>query len=172
MPTPVWIAFTVVLGCTQALQVALLGTMSRLRGPAEAAWVSILGTLVGLALALAGRAMTQQPVALPAFFTQPAVPAAIAIAAASLLAIAVQGIPVYLGIAGLLAAPYLLAASFLAPRLGVGLFLGAIIAGQLIGGIVLDHLGAFGAEARPVDPTRLLGVVALVVGVVLIRGRG
>jgi transporter family-2 protein len=66
--------------------------------------------------------------------------------------------------------PYLLAASYLAPKIGVGLFLGALITGQLAGGVLLDHLGAFGAAARPVDAVRVLGIAALLAGVVLVRG--
>jgi transporter family-2 protein len=72
----------------------------------------------------------------------------------------------------MLAGPYLFAASFLAPRLGVGPFMAAIIAGQLVAGVALDHVGAFGAAPRPVDLPRLLGIVALIAGVILIRGRG
>ncbi len=172
MSPPLWIAVTVVLGGTQALQVGLLGAMNRLRGPAEAAWVSILGTVVGLSLALALQTAAGRSLALPSPFTMPVVPGAIALAALAMLALAAQGIPAYLGLAGLLAVPYLLAASFLAPRIGIGLFLAAIITGQLLGGVVLDHVGAFGAAPRPVDLPRLLGVVALLVGVLLIRGRG
>jgi transporter family-2 protein len=99
------------------------------------------------------------------------VPGTIALVASVILAFATKGIPAYLGLTGLLAVPYLLAASFLSPRIGVGLFLAAIIAGQLLGGVVLDHVGAFGASPRPVDLPRLLGIAALIAGVVLIRGR-
>jgi transporter family-2 protein len=66
--------------------------------------------------------------------------------------------------------PYLVAAAYLAPRIGVGLFLAGVIAGQLGGGVLLDHVGAFGVAARPVDAVRILGVVALLAGVVLVRG--
>lgn len=171
MPPSLWIAIPIVLGCTQALQVSLLGAMNRLRGPGEASWVSILGSLAGLSLALALQALSGRSLAMPGAFALPLVPAAVALAAAAILAFAIQGIPAYLGLAGLLAVPYLLAASFLAPRIGVGLFLAAIITGQLLGGVALDHVGAFGAVPRPVDLSRLLGIAALLVGVVLIRGR-
>jgi len=171
VPTSGWIAVAVTLGCTQALQVALLGAMNRLRGPAEAAWVSILGTLAGLGLALALQGLSGRALLLPGLFANPVLPGAVALAASAMLVAATSGIPAYLGMAGFLAVPYLLAASFLAPRIGVGLFLAAIIAGQLLGGVLLDHLGAFGAAPRPIDLPRLLGIVALIVGVVLIRGR-
>ena len=162
---------TIVLGCTQALQVSLLGAMNRLRGPTEASWVSIVGTLVGISATLAAQGFAGRSIALPGAIGSPLVPGTIALVASVILAFATKGIPAYLGLTGLLAVPYLLAASFLSPRIGVGLFLAAIIAGQLLGGVVLDHVGAFGAPPRPVDLPRLLGIAALIAGVVLIRGR-
>jgi bacterial/archaeal transporter family-2 protein len=165
-----WIASAVVLGGTSALQVALLGAMSRFRGPYEAAWVSIVGTLAGMSLALAARSLLGSRPLLPAPLDRPAVTGTIALAMTIALVAAVRGIPPGFALTGLLAAPYLLAASFLTPRLGVGLFLAAIITGQLGGAVTLDHIGAFGATPRPVDAARLLGVAALLVGVVLVRG--
>jgi uncharacterized membrane protein YdcZ (DUF606 family) len=35
--------------------------------------------------------------------------------------------------------------------------------------LLLDQLGAFGLERRPVDAGRLLGVLAILAGVLLIR---
>ena len=171
MPPTLWIAVTIALGCTQALQVGLLGAMNRLRGPTEASWVSIVGTLAGISLTLAVQGSVGKNVALPGAFGSPMVPGAIAIVASAILAFATRGIPAYLGLTGLLAVPYLLAASFLSPRIGVGLFLAAIITGQLVGGVALDHVGAFGAAPRSVDLPRLLGIVALIAGVILVRGR-
>jgi bacterial/archaeal transporter family-2 protein len=81
-----------------------------------------------------------------------------------------RGLPVGYAATGLTAVPYLLAASYLAPKIGVGLFLAALIAGQLGGGVVLDHFGVLGASPHPVDVIRVLGVAALLTGVVLVRG--
>ncbi len=165
-----WIAVVVVLGLTQALQVSLLGAMNRARGPSEAAFVSILGTFVGLTLALAIRGFQGSRPALPAPFDHPAVSGTLAMVTGIVLVLALRGLPGGFAVTGLLAMPYLLAASYLAPRIGVGLFLAALIAGQLGGGVVLDHLGAFGAATRPIDAIRVIGVAALIAGVVLVRG--
>src|SRR5918994_7492899 len=81
----VWIAVVVSLGVTQALQVALLGAMNRARGPAEAAYISILGTLAGLTLALTIRSLLGSRPALPAPLDQPAVTSAVALASRPLL---------------------------------------------------------------------------------------
>lgn len=170
MSDAVWIAITVLLGVTQALQVSLLGAMNRERGPSEAAYLSILGTVAGLSLVLAVRGFAGSRPALPPPFDHPAAPGVVALAAGALLLLVLRGLPGAFAITGLLAVPYLIAASFLAPKLGVALFLSAIIAGQLGGGVLLDQIGAFGAAVRPVDAVRLLGVAALLVGVVLVRG--
>ncbi len=165
-----WIAVVVSLGATQALQVSLLGAMNRFRGPSEAALVSILGTFAGLTLALTIRGLTGSRPLLPAPFDHPAATGAIAIVTSTLLVLALRGLPAGFVITGLLAMPYLLAASYLAPKIGVGLFLAALITGQLGGGLILDHFGAFGGATRPVDAIRILGVAALLLGVLLVRG--
>jgi uncharacterized membrane protein YdcZ (DUF606 family) len=166
----IWIAVVVTLGVTQALQIALLGAMNRARGPAEAAYISILGTMAGLALALAIRGFMGSRPALPDPLDHPTALGAVALVSGGLLAWALRGLPAGYAVTGLTAVPYLLAASYLAPRIGVGLFLGALIAGQLGGGVLLDHFGVLGTATRPIDAVRVLGVAALLVGVVLVRG--
>ena len=165
-----WIAVTMFVGVSQALQVALLGAMSRARGPSEAVYISILGTLAGLSLALAVRGLLGSRLMLPPPFDQPAATAAIAVATGVFLVLVLRGLPMGFAVTGLLAVPYLVGASVIAPRIGVGLFLAALIAGQLGGGVVLDHLGAFGAATRSIDVIRVLGIAALLAGVVLVRG--
>jgi bacterial/archaeal transporter family-2 protein len=166
----IWIVIVISLGVTQALQVALLGVMNRARGPAEAAYVSILGTLAGLTLALAIRGLMGSRPVLPPPFDHPGLTGAVALISGTLLALVIRGLPVGYALTGLTAVPYLLAASYLAPRIGVGLFLGALIAGQLGGGVVLDHFGVLGTATRPVDTVRVIGVAALLAGVILVRG--
>ena len=166
----IWVAVVISLGVTQALQVALLGAMNRARGPAEAAYVSILGTLTGLTLALAIRGLLGSRPVLPAPFDHPALTGAVALASGTLLALLIRGLPAGYALTGLTAVPYLLAASYLAPRIGVGLFLAALITGQFGGGVVLDHFGILGTATRPIDAVRVLGVAALLTGVVLVRG--
>lgn len=54
------------------------------------------------------------------------------------------------------------------PRLGSTTMIALIIIGQLLTGIVIDHFGWFGVTARPVDLTRLIGLVVLFAGGYLI----
>lgn len=171
VPPWVWLAVVVVLGVNQSLQAAMLGAMGRLRGPFESSWLSIFGTLALMSAALAAEALAGKPPALPPAVANVFVPGAVALLAVGLIVLSLPGIPWWFALTGLLAGPYLLAAAFLSPRLGVGPFMAAIITGQLVGGVVLDHYGAFGTTPRPIDAMRLLGVAALLAGLLLIRGR-
>lgn len=170
MSDALWIVVVVALGLTQALQVSLLGAMGGVRGPSEAAFVSILGTFVGLTIALTINGLRGSRPLLPPPFDNPAVMGALAVGTGVILLLALRGLPGGFIITGLLAMPYLLAASFLAPRIGVGLFLAALITGQLTGGMLLDQIGFLGGATRPVDALRIVGCVMLLAGVVLVRG--
>ena len=169
MTQAVYLGLAMLIGATASLQVALLGAMSRGRSASEGVWVSLLGTVTGFAL-LAGLRALRGDRALAAPFDRALVLAVIAVGFGGLLLLALRGSAPGFAVTGLLALPFLFGASLLGPRLGIGLFLAATIAGQLTGGVVLDHLGAFGAAVRPVDPVRIAGVAALLVGVVLVRG--
>ncbi len=170
MTQAVSVAMAVLIGCAASLQVALLGALARERGASGATLVSLLATVTALAVLLALRTALGSGPAIPWPLDRAIVLALVGAASGVLLALALRGIPPYFAITGALAVPFLLGASFLGPRLGVGLFLGAVITGQLTAGVLLDHIGAFGTEARPVDLARVAGIGALVVGVVLVRG--
>lgn len=75
--------------------------------------------------------------------------------------------PKHLFLAGLLIAFYLLSISWVAPRFGVGNAVMFVLLGQIIAISVIDHFGLFGARLRPLDLTRMGGIVLLAIGVVL-----
>ncbi|MFO0582625.1 MAG: DMT family transporter [Anaeromyxobacter sp.] len=79
------------------------------------------------------------------------------------------GIPGWAWTGGLIGAFYVTSVILLTPRLGLALTMGFAVAGQLVGALVLDQIGAFGLDARPVTLSRAVGVVLLVVSVLLIR---
>lgn len=58
---------------------------------------------------------------------------------------------------------------FSAPIIGATAMIAAIIAGQLIGSVALDHFGALGLPQQAITPGRVLGIVLLIAGVLLIR---
>ncbi len=75
--------------------------------------------------------------------------------------------PVYL-LGGLLGAVYVTCALIAVPVVGAGGVAAGTITGQLIASIVVDRLGAFGLEQTPLTPSRVAGVVLLLLGTVLV----
>jgi transporter family-2 protein len=70
---------------------------------------------------------------------------------------------------GLLGAGYVLATVVVTPRLGPGLTLGAVVAGQMVVALALEQAGALEVARHPITPVRVLGVALIVAGVVLLR---
>ena len=70
---------------------------------------------------------------------------------------------------GLFGAIFVGLAIYLVPQLGAATFLALLVAGQMLAALAFDHFGWMGLAQRPIDLSRLLGVVLLIGGVVLIR---
>lgn len=70
---------------------------------------------------------------------------------------------------GLLGAAYVAMAIILAPRLGAGTLTAAVVAGQMLTSIVLDHYGWVGFPQQSVSLERLLGAALVIAGVVLVQ---
>lgn len=70
---------------------------------------------------------------------------------------------------GLFGAIFIGLAILLVPQLGAATFIVLVVAGQMLASIAFDHFGWLGLDPRPVDFSRLLGIVLLIGGVVLIR---
>lgn len=77
--------------------------------------------------------------------------------------------PWWVWMGGLLGATYVSMTVVLAPRLGAAAMIGAVMAGQLIGSLLLDHFGAVGYSVRPISMERIGGAVLLLIGVLLIQ---
>ena len=58
--------------------------------------------------------------------------------------------------------------SYTVPRLGLAAAFTILVATQFIAGALLDHFGLLGAEVRPLDLSRSLGIVVLLLGTWLI----
>jgi transporter family-2 protein len=76
-----------------------------------------------------------------------------------------RSLPWYALGAGLLGLGVLSAISYTIPRLGVATTIMLVVAGQLLVGVVLDHFGLLGAAVRPLELSRLIGMVVVFVGV-------
>jgi transporter family-2 protein len=58
---------------------------------------------------------------------------------------------------------------FLVPKLGGAAFIALLVAGQMMAALAFDHYGWLGIPQRPIDLSRMFGVILLVGGVILIR---
>ncbi len=81
---------------------------------------------------------------------------------------AVSG-PWWLWIGGVLGAVYVGAAASVTPRLGAGGFLVLVVAGQMIAAVIADHMGLMGLSPKPINLTRVAGVVLILIGAVAVH---
>jgi bacterial/archaeal transporter family-2 protein len=70
---------------------------------------------------------------------------------------------------GVLGAVYVAAAIMLAPRLGAATLIAAVVAGQMLASLVLDHYALVGFAPNPISPQRLIGAALVIGGVALVR---
>ncbi len=82
-----------------------------------------------------------------------------------------QKAPWWVWIGGALGAFYIWSTVIAAPRLGATVLMGAVVAGQMLISLVLDHYGLLGLERQPFNVWRALGILCLFLGVALIRGK-
>lgn len=166
------LALALLIGGGAAVQTGMLSAIGRQRGAAEAGWQSILATMVGVAVILAVRASRGDSPALPSPLDRAPVQFAVATVAAAALLFTVRGIEPYYMIVGFFGLAFIVGAAALTPRLGIALFLSATIAGQLVGALALDHVGAFGNPVHAVSAARVAGIGFVLLGVAMVRGLG
>jgi transporter family-2 protein len=69
--------------------------------------------------------------------------------------------------AGVLGACLVFAIAWLIPRVGAGSVMITLLAGQVLGGIILSHFGWLGSPIQPITVTKTVGVLVMIAGVVL-----
>jgi bacterial/archaeal transporter family-2 protein len=74
----------------------------------------------------------------------------------------------WMWIGGCLGTLYVWSTIFATPKIGAALALSLTIAGQMIAALFLDHYGAIGLEKHVANPTRIAGVVLVIIGVSLV----
>ena len=72
---------------------------------------------------------------------------------------------------GLLGATFVTSAGVLAPRLGAATLVAAVVAGQMVGALLLDHYGVVGYPQHSLSIERVTGVMLVMTGVALIQYR-
>lgn len=141
-----WIVLAIAAGGCIAVQAAANGSLrTHLSDARYAAFFSICGTILTAVLAM--------------LVLRPPLPAAAAI----------RGTPWWTWVGGPLGAIFVLAGAALAPRLGAAAFISAVVAGQLISSLVLDHFGLMNVPQQPLTAARLLGAALVFAGVLLVK---
>jgi transporter family-2 protein len=71
--------------------------------------------------------------------------------------------------AGLLIGFYALSATVVIPRVGAASFVAFILIAQLLTSAVVDQFGLFSMAKRPIDMTRLIGLIVIVAGIAIME---
>ena len=79
-----------------------------------------------------------------------------------------RSVPPYILITGILGLIIVGTIGYVTPRLGLVTAFTILIATQFVLGGIIDHFGLFGAEIRPLDATKLVGIGILLLGVWLV----
>lgn len=74
----------------------------------------------------------------------------------------------WMWVGGCLGTLYVWSTIFATPKIGAALALALTIAGQMIAALFLDHYGALGLAKYAASPTRITGVVLVILGVSLV----
>jgi transporter family-2 protein len=69
--------------------------------------------------------------------------------------------------AGILGASLVFAIAWMIPQVGAGTVMINLLAGEVIGGLILSHFGWLGSPVQPITLTRALGVLVMIGGVAL-----
>ena len=146
MSNYLYILAAVLLGAALSLQPAINATIARILGnPLLAAGISIsISLIVVITLWLAwGKAGGD--------FSQ------------------VKNLPWWVIVGGVVGAIFVAGAIVTAPVLGVALFFVCMVAGQLIGSTIIDQIGAFGLEVKPINTMKIVGLGLVILGAGLVQ---
>ena len=69
--------------------------------------------------------------------------------------------------AGVLGACLVFAIAWLIPQVGAGPVMITLLAGQVMGGLLMSHFGWLGSPTQPITLTKMLGVLVMIGGVAL-----
>ncbi len=69
--------------------------------------------------------------------------------------------------AGVFGACLVFAIAWLIPRVGAGNVMITLLAGQVLGGLIMSHFGWLGSPVQPITAVKVVGVLVMIVGVIL-----
>jgi transporter family-2 protein len=157
-------------GLAAATQILVNGAMGEERGVPEALLVSVTVTYGSAAaimlarFAIVGRLNLDTP-GKPLLYLLPLT----VIALLAFLGL-VRGLEWYYLLGGLAGTMIVATVALTGPRIGIGTTSAVLVAGQMLGAVVYDHIGLLGQAKDPIDAAKIMGGLLIVGGVVLIRG--
>jgi transporter family-2 protein len=78
-------------------------------------------------------------------------------------------VPWWVYLAGMVGTAFVFGAILIAPVIGAAAFFVCVVAGQLIGATLADHVGLLGLEQHPVSLTKIAGLALVLAGAVLVQ---
>ncbi|WP_181164438.1 DMT family transporter [Amaricoccus solimangrovi] len=78
-------------------------------------------------------------------------------------------VPWWVYLAGMIGTAFVFGAILIAPVIGAAAFFVCVVAGQLIGATLADHIGLLGLEQQPVSLTRIAGLLLVLIGCVIVQ---
>ena len=157
-------------GLAAAIQILVNGALGEERGVPEALMVSVTVTYGSAVLfmlvrfAVMGDLNLDTPVR-PLLYLLPLT----FIALLAFLGL-MGGLQWYYFLGGLAGALIVATVALTGPRLGIATTSAAVIAGQMVGAILFDHLGLLDQAKDPIDALKITGALLIVGGVLLVRG--
>jgi len=79
----------------------------------------------------------------------------------------VRTVPVYLHVAGIISAFFIVGTTFLVPRIGARTFFILLVSGQILMAIVISHFGLLESPQDPVTLKKVAGAVLVIAGAAL-----
>ncbi len=80
-----------------------------------------------------------------------------------------KSLPWWVVVGGVVGAIFVAGSIVTAPVLGVALFFVCLVTGQVIGSIIIDQIGAFGLETKPINTLKLVGLGLVVLGAGIVQ---
>jgi len=78
-------------------------------------------------------------------------------------------VPWWVVLGGIVGAIFVAGSIVIAPVTGIALFFVCVVAGQMVGAVAADHLGAFGTPVEPVGAMKLVGIGLVIAGAALLH---
>lgn len=79
----------------------------------------------------------------------------------------IRNVPVYLHIAGVISAFFIIGTTFLIPKIGARTFFILLVSGQILMAIVVSHFGILESPKDPISLKKTLGAILVIAGAVL-----